>query len=232
MDRTKTIQGPAHQEAPIATANGFIALVVALLLLALGGLMVARSVGIDGLRWGGFGIGLLLLVVAVLTLAGLYTLQPNEAAIIQLFGAYRGTSRVPGLRATNPVLLAQEDLAARAQPERRPAQGQRQARQPDRDRGGGRLARRRHGEGRVRRRRLREFREGAERGGGAPPRVLVRLRRRGGEGRRARADAPRVAPTSSPRRSSASCRRAWSRRASWSRRRASCTSRTRRRSPR
>jgi hypothetical protein len=102
MDRTKTIQGPAHQEAPIATANGFIALVVALLLLALGGLMVARSVGIDGLRWGGFGIGLLLLVVAVLTLAGLYTLQPNEAAIIQLFGAYRGTSRVPGLRATNP----------------------------------------------------------------------------------------------------------------------------------
>ena len=38
----------------------------------------------------------------MLTLAGLYTLQPNEAAIIQLFGAYRGTSRVPGLRATNP----------------------------------------------------------------------------------------------------------------------------------
>jgi regulator of protease activity HflC (stomatin/prohibitin superfamily) len=35
-------------------------------------------------------------------LAGLYTLQPNEAAILQLFGAYRGTSRVPGLRATNP----------------------------------------------------------------------------------------------------------------------------------
>jgi regulator of protease activity HflC (stomatin/prohibitin superfamily) len=28
--------------------------------------------------------------------------QPNEAAILQLFGAYRGTSRVPGLRATNP----------------------------------------------------------------------------------------------------------------------------------
>lgn len=37
-----------------------------------------------------------------LTLAGLYTLQPNEAALMLLFGAYRGTSRVSGLRATNP----------------------------------------------------------------------------------------------------------------------------------
>ena len=44
----------------------------------------------------------MLLILGVLLLAGLYTLQPNEAAILQLFGAYRGTSRVPGLRATNP----------------------------------------------------------------------------------------------------------------------------------
>ena len=35
-------------------------------------------------------------------LGGLYTLQPNEAAIMQLFGAYNGTTRVPGLRGTNP----------------------------------------------------------------------------------------------------------------------------------
>ena len=34
--------------------------------------------------------------------AGLYTLQPNTGAILQLFGDYRGTSRVPGLRFTNP----------------------------------------------------------------------------------------------------------------------------------
>jgi regulator of protease activity HflC (stomatin/prohibitin superfamily) len=102
MERSLKNQGPTHTEAPIATANGFIALVVALLLLLLGGLLVARSVGIDGLRWGQFGVGILMLIIAVLALAGLYTLQPNEAAIIQLFGAYRGTSRAPGLRATNP----------------------------------------------------------------------------------------------------------------------------------
>ena len=29
-------------------------------------------------------------------------MQPNEAAILQLFGSYRGTTRVTGLRATNP----------------------------------------------------------------------------------------------------------------------------------
>jgi regulator of protease activity HflC (stomatin/prohibitin superfamily) len=44
----------------------------------------------------------LLLVVAVLVLAGLFTLQPREAAILQLFGDYRGTNRTPGLRWTNP----------------------------------------------------------------------------------------------------------------------------------
>jgi len=45
---------------------------------------------------------ILLFIAAGLLLAGLYTLQPNEGAILQLFGAYSGTTRVPGLRATNP----------------------------------------------------------------------------------------------------------------------------------
>jgi regulator of protease activity HflC (stomatin/prohibitin superfamily) len=101
MERT-TKSGAAHDEYPIGTANGFLALVVALLLLVAGGLLVANSISSYGVRWSLFASGIVLLIVAVLTLAGLYTLQPNEAAIIQLFGAYRGTSRVPGLRATNP----------------------------------------------------------------------------------------------------------------------------------
>jgi len=54
-----------------------------------------------------------LFVLGVLVLAGLYTLQPNEAAILQLFGAYRGTSRVPGLRATNPF-YTRKKLSLRA----------------------------------------------------------------------------------------------------------------------
>jgi regulator of protease activity HflC (stomatin/prohibitin superfamily) len=97
-----TKSGAAHDEYPIGTANGFLALVVALLLLVAGGLLIAQSISMGGVRWGLFTLGIVVLIVAALTLAGLYTLQPNEAAIIQLFGAYRGTSRVPGLRATNP----------------------------------------------------------------------------------------------------------------------------------
>ena len=102
MERVAIIQGPAHEETPIGTANGFVALFAALLLLAGGAWLLYTAVSGFGLRWGPFALGIALLIAGVLTLAGLYTLQPNEAAIIQLFGAYRGTSRVPGLRATNP----------------------------------------------------------------------------------------------------------------------------------
>ena len=102
MDRIATTPGPKHAERTIRTANGFMGLFIGLLLLAGGGVMLAQSIRVDGLRWGLFVVANLVLIVGVMTLAGLYTLQPNEAAIIQLFGAYRGTSRVPGLRVTNP----------------------------------------------------------------------------------------------------------------------------------
>ncbi|MFO1306723.1 MAG: SPFH domain-containing protein [Burkholderiales bacterium] len=101
MDPKKTIQAPAHSEAPIATANGFLALAAGLALLVGGGLVLASALA-GGIKWGQFALAIAILIAGILTLAGLYTLQPNEAAIIQLFGAYRGTSRVPGLRATNP----------------------------------------------------------------------------------------------------------------------------------
>jgi regulator of protease activity HflC (stomatin/prohibitin superfamily) len=42
---------------------------------------------------------------AVAIFAGLYTLQPNEAAIVTLFGQYAGTDRAEGLRWTNPFTV-------------------------------------------------------------------------------------------------------------------------------
>jgi regulator of protease activity HflC (stomatin/prohibitin superfamily) len=41
------------------------------------------------------------IVVAVL-LFGFFTVNPNEGKVLQLFGAYRGTAREPGLRWANP----------------------------------------------------------------------------------------------------------------------------------
>lgn len=37
-------------------------------------------------------------------LAGIFTVAPNEARVLQLFGAYSGTVRTPGLRWANPFL--------------------------------------------------------------------------------------------------------------------------------
>ena len=97
----------AHIESHIGTWNGFVVLAIGLALIAVAiwqlvqGLSLGRPPTAGGLS-GTVGVFLLLFLIAVLFLAGLYTLQPNEAAILQLFGSYRGTTRVPGLRATNP----------------------------------------------------------------------------------------------------------------------------------
>jgi regulator of protease activity HflC (stomatin/prohibitin superfamily) len=96
--------GDPHSETPIATVNGFVMLLVGIALLALASWLVIE--GAIAIRYGGalarFVWASLAFIAGALALAGLYTLQPNEAAILQLFGAYRGTSRVPGLRGTNP----------------------------------------------------------------------------------------------------------------------------------
>jgi len=42
------------------------------------------------------------LVVAVFLMAGLFVVNPNEGRVLQLFGDYTGTARVPGLRWANP----------------------------------------------------------------------------------------------------------------------------------
>ena len=96
-----------HQERPIATWNGFISLAIGLAVVAFAiwqlvhTLTAARYASVGALV-AAVAIFVLLMLVGALFLAGLYTLQPNEAAILQLFGSYRGTSRVTGLRGTNP----------------------------------------------------------------------------------------------------------------------------------
>ena len=102
MESALNTRGPSHEERHVATANGFTAIVVALGLLVLGGYLLWSSLAGGFPAWGTFVLGTLVMILGGLTLASLYTLQPNEAAILQLFGAYQGTSRVPGLRATIP----------------------------------------------------------------------------------------------------------------------------------
>jgi regulator of protease activity HflC (stomatin/prohibitin superfamily) len=105
-ESTMTRNSSPHQdptiERPIGTWNGFAVLALGVVLLAGAAWQLWSMVGLGRPSLGGIAVAIALVLAAVLVLAGLYTLQPNEAAILQLFGAYRGTSRVPGLRATNP----------------------------------------------------------------------------------------------------------------------------------
>ncbi|HDS1129000.1 TPA: SPFH domain-containing protein [Stenotrophomonas maltophilia] len=47
-------------------------------------------------------LGVLLVALGVFILAGLYTIQPNQAAVLSLFGKYVGTVKDNGLRWNNP----------------------------------------------------------------------------------------------------------------------------------
>jgi regulator of protease activity HflC (stomatin/prohibitin superfamily) len=90
------------QERPAATQNGYVMLLVlvAAALVAIGGLALAANDRSE--------IGIMLIVPGVLVTAfvaaGFYFLQPNQAAAILLFGAYRGTDRTTGLRWRLPWL--------------------------------------------------------------------------------------------------------------------------------
>ncbi len=89
------------QERPAATGSGYVYIAIGLVAIAIGAWLGAtRPVG-----W-----AILILVAAVLIaawcLAGLYMLQPNQAANLLLFGNYRGTDRNEGLRWANPFYAA------------------------------------------------------------------------------------------------------------------------------
>ena len=55
---------------------------------------------------------LLIGIVLIIMLGGFFKVAPNEGKVFQLFGAYRGTARQPGLRWTNPF-YTKEGLSLR-----------------------------------------------------------------------------------------------------------------------
>ncbi|HEY4564415.1 MAG TPA: SPFH domain-containing protein [Thermoanaerobaculia bacterium] len=77
---------------------GMLLLFLVLFLAAIAGLIYSARMG--------FGPGViasvLLMVGAILGEAGLFVVNPNQAKVLQLFGDYVGTARVPGLRWANP----------------------------------------------------------------------------------------------------------------------------------
>ena len=87
-------------ERPISAASGWLFLLVVLgLFVAVPALVIATARSGAG---GGILVAVLFLVAAIVMCMGFFTLQPNEAAVLTLFGAYKGTVRSSGFFFTNP----------------------------------------------------------------------------------------------------------------------------------
>jgi regulator of protease activity HflC (stomatin/prohibitin superfamily) len=88
-----------RRENDYDSSNGYAmaTLGIVLLLGGIAALVTLRGPGLSALLGE---LGLVLL--GALVLAGLYMLQPNEGAILTLFGEYVGTDRHEGLRWANP----------------------------------------------------------------------------------------------------------------------------------
>ncbi len=90
----------AAREYTARSGNGFIYVALGIVLIAFG---VVAVLGRPSLMMVGvFGV---CLIAGVLCLSGLYMLQPNQGALMTLFGSYRGTDLAEGLRWANPFLV-------------------------------------------------------------------------------------------------------------------------------
>jgi len=86
-------------EIPLASASGYLMVGVAILLLLAG---VAAAVQVPLLGPRALLLAVPLILASLFVASGLYMLQPNESAVMLLFGAYKGTDRSEGLCWANP----------------------------------------------------------------------------------------------------------------------------------
>jgi regulator of protease activity HflC (stomatin/prohibitin superfamily) len=92
----------ASSERSISTPSGWLMLIIVLALVLVAAAwfltnVTTRHVSVPQV----FGALLLFIATMVLT-KGFFTLQPNEASVLLLFGSYCGTERRPGFHWTNP----------------------------------------------------------------------------------------------------------------------------------
>ena len=96
---------PRTEEIERRTLSGYLMVAIGLGLIALA-VFFFLNVGVAGP--GALLYAVPLMILGSFVLAGLYMLQPNEAALLLLFGAYKGTDRSEGLRWANPFFKKQK----------------------------------------------------------------------------------------------------------------------------
>lgn len=100
------------KEMRVEVSNGWSMLAINLILLvgsvflAIVGLITAANLRDAGALLGivVFFASILLGITAIILLCGHFTLQPNEACLLMLFGSYRGSVRASGFHWTNPFM--------------------------------------------------------------------------------------------------------------------------------
>jgi regulator of protease activity HflC (stomatin/prohibitin superfamily) len=100
------------EERPAQTFSGYIMIAVALFLFAALVYFILAIIDSDGSA-GSVIASCVSLIAFILASSGFYMLQPNQAAAITLFGAYRGTDRSEGLRWVWPW-MGRKRISARA----------------------------------------------------------------------------------------------------------------------
>jgi len=90
----------ANQERVVKAANGYGMLVLFLSLAVVAATGIRYGTVLDSTPL--IAASAVLLAVSIVLLSGLFTLQPNEARVLVLFGAYKGTVRDSGLHWANP----------------------------------------------------------------------------------------------------------------------------------
>ncbi|NQU36058.1 MAG: SPFH domain-containing protein, partial [Actinobacteria bacterium] len=91
---------PPESEAHSVSGVAILSLVVVLLLLAAAGFFVGIATELVAL----WVVAIVVGIGAFVLLTGLYMIAPAQAAVLTLFGDYRGTDRQAGLRFTNPLV--------------------------------------------------------------------------------------------------------------------------------
>ena len=98
---------PTNREQVVKVQNGWVMLptVILFILGSAAGLIYSIAAGVrtEGHPiWSLMIASILLEIVSIIMISGFFTLQPNEARVLLLFGAYRGTVNNPGFHWGNP----------------------------------------------------------------------------------------------------------------------------------
>jgi regulator of protease activity HflC (stomatin/prohibitin superfamily) len=106
MNSLPSDSSTVHRELPTSSVSGWFLLFVDFVLIALGIITIIAGARTESVALVFFGV--LFGIAALVTTGGFFTLQPNEAAVFILFGAYRGTTRQNGFLWTNPFYRKQK----------------------------------------------------------------------------------------------------------------------------